>query len=293
MPQFLSRWLEWFRAQPTETRALIIAVIVLAVIFSVLLSRVLWKIALVALAVALIGWIVQRGRGGPERAWQIAVGGSLVALLIFAVLAAAVSGPTPTEPSEQAQDDRTRQEETTTPEPAKPEEETTAVVPEVTTPEPAAGDEERQPELPPKPEPATIPGLFPVDVYGNLENQGFTCEGPDPIGDDEVWWNCERQESMSDYTVEIWGPDASSVRLVEATVLSFDPSATNELAADFLGYVATVPYEGSNPEEAKLWVEDNADATRRVSTEISGVSYTLYGTEGSRILEIKPPGTAG
>jgi hypothetical protein len=132
-----------------------------------------------------------------------------------------------------------------------------------------------------------------VDVYGDLEDRGFTCEGPDPIGEGEVWWTCESSDVGAEYMVEIWGPDASSVRLVEATVLSYDPSATNELVADFLGFVATVPYEGSNPEEAKLWVEENADATRKVSTEIEGVEYTLAGNATSRILEMRPPGSPG
>jgi hypothetical protein len=132
-----------------------------------------------------------------------------------------------------------------------------------------------------------------VDVYGNLENEGFTCEGPDPIGGDEVWWTCELSDLSADYMVEIWGPDADSVRLVEATVLNFDPSTTNETAADFLGYVATVPYKGSNPEEAQLWVEENADTTRPVSTTIGGVEYVLSGSGESRILEIHPPGSSG
>jgi len=114
-----------------------------------------------------------------------------------------------------------------------------------------------------------------------------------PGGDDEVWRTCESSDLSADYMVEIWGPDADSVRLVEATVLSFDPSTTNETAEGFLDYVATVPYEGSNPEEARLWVEENADTTRPVSTEIGGVAYVLSGAGESRILEIHPPGSSG
>jgi hypothetical protein len=145
--QFLDRWLEWYRTRPTDTRALIIAVVVIpAIIASLLFSRTLLKIALVVLAVALIGWIVQRGRGSPERGWQIAVGGSLVAVVVFAVFAAAYD---PTPRSEQAQGERMRQEAATRP-----------VIPEVTTPEPAADGrepEEPEPEPPPKPEPRTKP----------------------------------------------------------------------------------------------------------------------------------------
>jgi hypothetical protein len=139
-----------------------------------------------------------------------------------------------------------------------------------------------------KPEPASrnIPGLTPQDVYLNLENKGFKCSEPELMGpDNEVRWTCEKKEANSEYLVEIDSSDANSVRLVEAWVVSSDPARADALAQDFLGYVATVPYEGAQPEEAKAWVEQNVGS--KASAEFGGVSYTLGGKADRRFLKLE------
>ena len=158
-----------------------------------------------------------------------------------------------------------------------------------TTPEPVAEEAtEETPEPPPEPEELVIPGLAPVDVYGNLEGRGYACGGPELVVG-ESFWRCEGSDLSAEYVVEIWGPDGSSVRLVEATAISMDGSP---VGASLLGFVATVPYKGSNPEEAQLWVEENVGA-ERASTKIGGVSYELTGSPMGRILTIKAPGMPG
>jgi hypothetical protein len=140
----------------------------------------------------------------------------------------------------------------------------------------------------PEPEPASmnIPGLTPQDVYLNLENRGFKCSEPELRGaGNEVRWTCERQEAKDEYLVEINSSDANSVRVVEARVISYDPARADALARDFLGYVAIVPYEGAQPEEAKAWVEQNVGS--KASAEFGGVSYTLGGKAGRRSLELE------
>jgi hypothetical protein len=142
----------------------------------------------------------------------------------------------------------------------------------------------------PKPEPASrnIPGLTPQDVYLNLENRGFKCSEPELMGpDNEVRWTCEKQEANGEYLVEINSSDANSVRLVEAWVISDDPARADALAQDFLGYVATVPSEGAQPEEAKAWVEQNVGS--KASAEFGGVSYTLGGRADRRFLRLEKP----
>jgi hypothetical protein len=140
-----------------------------------------------------------------------------------------------------------------------------------------------------KPEPPArrnLPGLTPQDVYLNLENRGFECSEPELMRpEDEVRWTCEKQEAQGEYSVQIDSKDANSVRLVEARVSSHDPARADALAQDFLGYVARVPYEGAQPEEAEAWVEQNVGST--LSAEFGGVSYTLGGKAGSRSLELE------
>ncbi len=140
----------------------------------------------------------------------------------------------------------------------------------------------------PEPEPASrnIPGLTPQDVYLSLENRGFTCSEPELMGlEDVVRWTCERQEAKGKYLVEINSKDANSVRLLKAWVISHEPARADALAQDFLGYVARVPYEGAQPEEAKAWVEQSVGS--KASAEFGGVSYTLGGKAGRRSLELE------
>jgi hypothetical protein len=140
----------------------------------------------------------------------------------------------------------------------------------------------------PEPQPASrnIPGLTPQDVYLNLEDRGFECSEPELMGpENEVRWTCEKQVAKGEYLAEIHSSDANSVRLLQAEVTSFEPARADALAQDFLGYMATVPYEGAQPEEAKAWVERNVGS--KVSAEFGGVSYTLDGKEGRRFLKLE------
>jgi hypothetical protein len=144
--------------------------------------------------------------------------------------------------------------------------------------------EQQKPE--PEPAPRNIPGLTPQDVYLNLENRDFKCSEPELMGrNNQVRWTCEKQEANGEYLVEINSSDANSVRLVEARVISSDPAHADALAQDFLGYVATIPYEGAHPEEAKAWVKQNVGS--KVSAEFGGVSYTLGGKAGRHFLKLE------
>jgi hypothetical protein len=149
---------------------------------------------------------------------------------------------------------------------------------------PSQEQQQKKPEL--EPTPSNIPGLTPQDVYLNLENRGFKCSEPKLMGhQNEVRWTCEKQKTHGEYSVEINSSDANSVRLIEAWVISNEPARADALAQDFLGYVARVPYEGAQPEEAKAWVKQNVGS--KVSAEFGGVSYTLGGKAGRRFLELE------
>src|ERR687889_2740975 len=147
-------------------------------------------------------------------------------------------------------------------------------------------ERKRGPKPEAKPAPSNIPGLTPQDVYLNLENKGFKCSEPELMGpEDDVRWTCERHEAKGEYMVEINSKDANSVRLLKARVISHEPARTDALAEDFLGYVARVPYEGAQPDEAKEWVEQSVG--RKASAEFGGVSYTLGTKAGRRSLELQ------
>jgi outer membrane biosynthesis protein TonB len=145
MPGFLSRWVEWFRAQPTNNRALII---IIALVVAVVGSPLLKWVTVAALAFVLVVVVVQVASRAPVRRWAIALVALLVAFVVFSTLASAIYAPfgggapeevqraeestvlPPREPT-QLEEPTVAQESTTQPE---PQESTTQ--PEPTTPNP-------------------------------------------------------------------------------------------------------------------------------------------------------------
>ncbi len=128
-----------------------------------------------------------------------------------------------------------------------------------------------------------IPGLQRVDVTMSLERLVFKCEGP-RYERGRQWWTCSKTDPRADYRVEVWGRSSTDITLVEATLISYDPANTDRAARAFLGYVATVPYDGATPKAARAWVAQHVGS--RATTEFGGVRYALQTSGETRILEI-------
>jgi hypothetical protein len=102
---------------------------------------------------------------------------------------------------------------------------------------------------------AQIPGLAAADVKLNLEPKGFTCEGPTSFLDGVDYIRDFHHAPTYSERVEITGMSPSDIRSVESTFFWFGAKAQLDANADaFLGYMATLPYEGASPEPAKTWV---------------------------------------
>ncbi len=152
-----------------------------------------------------------------------------------------------------------------------------------------------------KPAAACLPGLMPADVKVNLEKEwGLEFAGPRKGTD--LWLDhgeavdldtkavlaCDMYENSPGLDVA-WVEfmvDASGVAgLVQADTVT-------ALASDYLGYCATIPYQGADPDAARAWIEDNASAAVgegnvREAT-IGGVRFRLYGVTWIRTLEVVP-----
>jgi len=135
----------------------------------------------------------------------------------------------------------------------------------------------------PKPS-AILPGISAVDVYGNLEDIGFSCVGPIVGSDGLVYWECKEETSEHMYFVEILGESSSKILTVQATALNYGNASTVVVAQDFFGYVASVPYENSDQVFARSWVKDNI--SQKTNTIIHGVRFSLAGNERSKILTV-------
>ena len=127
-----------------------------------------------------------------------------------------------------------------------------------------------------------IPGLAPVDIHLNLENMGFTIDKN--IGVDGCFYNCTKTKLECDFHCRVYGENPSSVEEIKASYMSYTGESVGESAKTFLGYIATMPYDNSNPQQAKKWVLDhiNKDAT----TNIGGVNYEMFARKNIRTLRI-------
>ena len=121
----------------------------------------------------------------------------------------------------------------------------------------------------------TIPGLLPVDVYLNMEKNGFKTS-KDLGGEYGNSWKCTSTEAGLDYTVEIFSHGSSTVETVSATARVIDVQSKNISATQqFIVYVSSLPYEGSDPIKVAKWIDTNFNIDK-ASITISKVKYTIY-----------------
>jgi len=144
----------------------------------------------------------------------------------------------------------------------------------------------RRATSPPKEESSpTIPGLVAVDVYGNLEDKGFECDGRSGRAGGMLW-DCKVETVSYSHTVSITGRGPTAVESVSATSLDYSGSTPDGTARDFLAFVASIPYTGASPQAAANWVRQNVGQDG-ASTVYGGAVFTLRASGDARILEIK------
>jgi hypothetical protein len=98
-----------------------------------------------------------------------------------------------------------------------------------------------------------IPGLSPVDVYLNMESQGFVTKKN--FGDRVFEVTCTPKEASPflDVYVQSISDGTDSVSSITVAVLRSDRTI-DETDIGVMAYVATLPYTGSQPAAAKNWV---------------------------------------
>ena len=133
-----------------------------------------------------------------------------------------------------------------------------------------------------------LPGLMPADVTVNLEQRGFTC-GTVEQGQLYYVRTCTNDTAAYSLSVDIYGREAFSIDLIESSVLQF-ANPDKEFAASFLGFMATMPYDGAVQEEARTWVETTLPTLAGqgdIREEVfAGVKYRLYGIPTAFTLEM-------
>lgn len=134
----------------------------------------------------------------------------------------------------------------------------------------------------------TIPGLTPVDVYGNLKNKGLRCVGPRrSAATGRTTWTCSDSDAFNTYDAFIASTNTLNVTIVQATVTSSLTRPTAGAPRDYIGYVATIPYRGSRPAAARAWVVRNFSRSH-ARTTIGRVIFEMWGRGRAVLLEIRP-----
>ena len=130
-----------------------------------------------------------------------------------------------------------------------------------------------------------IKNISAASLYDPLEKKGFKVDKQ--IGGDAIFIDCDRTTPESNEHVRIAGNKPSEIVEIRASYSNYSKGKTNELAKPFLGFVATLPYENSNPEKAKKWVEENI--SKNSTTDINGVRFEIIGNnKNTRTLLIAP-----
>lgn len=117
-----------------------------------------------------------------------------------------------------------------------------------------------------------IPDLIAADVYPNLDSRGFTINKS--IKNEGTDIHCYLSLPDVKYDVIITGCSPNELITVETTAIDY--SGNNlEKVKSFLGFMATLPYKDSKPEEARAWVEKNINKDG-AETTIGGVTFSIH-----------------
>jgi hypothetical protein len=137
-----------------------------------------------------------------------------------------------------------------------------------------------------------IPGMLPVDVHGNLTNKGFTLKSH--MGKLQCDWSCSRDLLTGFQTCTVYAPNPNCVGSISATVGFAEGfgDEERESATEFLPYIATLPYEGAEPEKAAQWVRDHI-GENGVKTIIGGVQFEMLRGTGIALDMRRAPKTEG
>jgi len=132
-----------------------------------------------------------------------------------------------------------------------------------------------------------IPDLTVVDVTSNVTPHKLSCNGPHEQNG-RFLTSCSDNSSM--LFVDITGPDSERVDWIDATVVQA-VAPSDEIAGTFLGFIATMPYNGSSPSDARAWVEATlpllGTSGEAQSITIGSVKFTLSGDPVHRDLTME------
>jgi hypothetical protein len=134
-----------------------------------------------------------------------------------------------------------------------------------------------------------IPGLTAADVHLNFSKRGFKYDGMTTGATGKEHWMCKDATPQYSFEVEATGTQVNRIELVNATALNLSVADTDALCGPFLQFVATLPYDGADPDRAKQWVAENLG--KNAELVIGGAKLVIFGSDRSRSLQFVPAGS--
>jgi hypothetical protein len=132
-----------------------------------------------------------------------------------------------------------------------------------------------------------LPGLAPVDIYLNMEKQGFTTE-KSLGGEYGNTWTCKSSSGGVDYDVSVFSTSSMDVETVSATAMNSD--GNYRATIPFLKYVASAPIDGVDRDAVHAWIDANIEKDK-VKFESGDVRFELYApTKFVRMISIMHKG---
>lgn len=135
-----------------------------------------------------------------------------------------------------------------------------------------------------------LPGLSPVNVTVSLEQQKFTCTAMKKVGRYYERTCIKGLSSENLFQVVISGRESFLVDLIQTSVRQ-NKEPDPKIAVELLGFMATMPYDGATPDDAKAWVESGISTLSDRPGEaqeavFGGVKYVLQGPPAALTLEM-------
>lgn len=110
-----------------------------------------------------------------------------------------------------------------------------------------------------------------------LTSRGMSCGPTEPAEDGEVYTCGPLTEAMV-----LVRSRSDAIYYIDTTAVSY---ATNPTAGtDLLAYVASLPFDGAMPDEARAWIDANIESGGEVT--IGPVYLLTYPAGGGRVLEL-------
>ena len=128
--------------------------------------------------------------------------------------------------------------------------------------------------------PTPLPGVMAVDLYMNLEKQGWKCARPHQAKDlvnptkldkNKTTFDCFSKDKNA-YAIA-WGTTASNLTWITADALT----KTNY---GWLGFIATLPIQGVDQAAAQKWVIAAANAKKSTSKLFGDVKFSVTAGSG-------------